>query len=114
MLGIERIKKADTRRYEKEATKHHNHKLIRAYHNAYASYKAACDRYDRLMQAYKILTGFKEEKSSDKGSDSDNNSLPYTMKIMRGMLEDAHNEKSIIAGHARECIKHLHTLKYEM
>ena len=98
----------------KETTKHHNHKLITAYHNAYASYNAACDRYDRLMQAYRILTGFKNGKSQETGSDKTNNDLPYTMKIMRGMIEEAHREKGIIAGHARECIKHLHTLQYEM
>ena len=98
----------------KETTKHHNHKLIRAYHNAYASYNAACDRYDRLLQAYKILHKFKEGKPADARSGAVNNDLPYTMKVMRGMIEEAHKEKSIIAGHARECIRHLRTLQYEM
>ena len=40
--------------------------------------------------------------------------MPYTDKIMRRMIEDAHIEKSAIAGHARDCIRHLNSLKYEL
>jgi len=114
MLGIQRIEKTDSRRRKNETIKHYNNKIIKAYQNAYASYRAACERYDRLLQAYTVLNRFRAEKSTDAGPVAAVNSLPYTMKIMRGMIEEAHKEKSVIAGHARECIKHLHILQYEM
>ena len=114
MLGIKRIEKTNNQRRNNETVKHYNNKIIKAYQKAYASYQAACERYDRLMQAYKILGRFKTEKSADTGPAAAAGGLPYTMKIMRGMIEEAHREKSVIAGHARECIKHLHILKYEM
>ena len=114
MPGIQKTEKTNNRRQSNESVKHYNNRIIRAYQNAYSSYQAACERYDRLMQAYKILGRFKTEKSADAAPAAAASGLPYTMKIMRGMIEEAHREKSVIAGHARECIKHLHTLKYEM
>jgi hypothetical protein len=90
-----------------------NNRLIAAYQKAYDSYHAACDRYDKLVQAYTVLRRLKtDDESTVKGDDND--SLPYTEKIMRKMIEDADNEKSVIADHARECIKRLRSLKYEM
>jgi hypothetical protein len=90
-----------------------NNRLIAAYQKAYDSYHAACDRYDKLVQAYTVLKRLKTgDENAEKGDDND--SLPYTEKIMRKMIEDADNERSVIADHARECIRRLRTLKYNM
>ena len=90
-----------------------NERLIVAYKKAYESYNAACDRYDRLVQAYKVLKVFKTEKGGDVDG-SQAVELPYTAKIVKQMIEEAEKERTQIALHARECIKHLRQLKYKM
>ena len=99
--------------YERQSDdKKINVKLIAAYQKAYDSYNAACERYDKLLQAYRVLKKFNTDEPA--GTDSENGSLPYTEKIMKRMIEDARKEKSVIADHAMECIQHLRSLKYEM
>ena len=101
-----------TMNYEREyEDRQINNKLMVAYQKAYDSYQAACDRYDKLVSAYRVLKGINTESPvGEKSAES----LPYTEKIIEQMIEDANREKDLIAGHARECIKHLRTLKYIM
>ena len=91
-----------------ETEKHHNIRLKQAYKIAYYRYKAACERYDKLVQAYNILNKFRTENQDTK--------LPQTERIIKGMIEDAKREKKIIAEHAKECMQHLRTIRceYEM
>ena len=91
-----------------------NNKLLAAYQKAYNSYQAASDRYDKLVSAYRVLKGISTGKAVEDGSSEPNEPLPYTEKIIKQMIEDAHNEKNVIADHARECIRHLRSLKYKM
>ena len=116
MPGVNEMKECKNQICESKAEKYHNNKLMRAYHNAYMSYKAACDRYDRLVRAYKVLDKFKTEKpvNAEDGCYYKNVNVPHTEEIMRRMIEDAHREKNVIAEHARECIRHLRGLRYEM
>jgi len=89
-----------------------NVKLIAAYQKAFDSYNAACERYEKLLQAYRALLEFKVDESEE--TDDSVCSLPYTEKIMRQMIEEANKEKAVIADHAKECIQHLRSLRYEM
>ena len=91
-----------------------NSKLMMAYQKAYVSYHEACDRYDKLVRAYKILNVLKTEDGEGATSGNGGSGLPYTEKIMKQMIEEASKEKSLIADHARECVQHLRALKYEM
>ena len=91
-----------------------NSKLIEAYKRAHDRYQAACDRYDKLVSAYRVLKGISTENPIGEKHAETNEALPYTEQIMEQMIEDAHKEKELIAGHARECVKHLRTLKYLM
>ena len=91
-----------------------NSKLIAAYQKAYESYHAACDRYDKLVQAYRVLKGFTYGKAIDAEPDENDERLPHTERMIKRMIEEANNEKAVIADHARECIRHLRSLKYEM
>ena len=86
-----------------------NNKLIAAYQKAYESYTAACERYEKLMTAYRVLKGISMDNP-----DENRDSLPHTEKIIKRMMDEAHKEKDVIADHARECIKHLRSLRYEM
>ena len=94
--------------------KHTDNKLITAYRKAYDCYTAACERYDRLVKAYQVLSGISAEKESSAEPVEKSNSLPYTVMIMKRMIEDAHIEKALIADRARECVRHLSSLGYEM
>ena len=109
MLGTMNYEKYEDRKTE---DKRINVKLIAAYQKAFDSYNAACDRYDKLIQAYKVLLDFKTEESVETGTKVC--TLPYTEKIMRRMIEEARKEKTVIADHAKECIQHLRSLKYKM
>ena len=91
-----------------------NEKLVVAYQKAYESYVSACDRYDKLVTAYRVLKGISSDGQVDSGPDKPSEPLPYTEKIMKQMIDDAYKEKGVIADHARECIRHLRTFKYKM
>jgi hypothetical protein len=87
---------------------------VTAYQNAYDCYLTACEKYEQLITAYKTLKNLRNEKPANALPDDVSDEMPYTEKIMRRMIEDAHIEKGVIAGHARDCIRHLNSLKYEL
>ena len=94
-----------------------NERLVGAYQKAYENYMSACDRYDKLVTAYRVLKGINADGTLGAGPDNTNEPLPYTEKIMKQMIEDAYKEKDAIADHARDCVKHLRSLssyKYKM
>jgi hypothetical protein len=106
MLGQYKEVGKKERECRKEEENQYNSKLLKTYQKAYENYQVACERYDRLSQAYYVLTKFNKEKSEA--------TAPNTAKILKRMIEEAYKEKSVIADHARECIRHLKTPKYEM
>ena len=108
------MKTIEIRNSDNAAQRFYNNKLVKAYQKAYASYQSSCDRYVRLLQAYNVLTKFKKGvPAGDLPGDSPVR-IPHTEKIMRQMIEEAYVEKKVIAEHARECIRHMRKLKYEM
>ena len=99
-------KETNSRKDKMKTVSYNNQKIMKTYHNAYNSYQSACERYERLMKAYKDITKPETETRISL--------MPNTIKVMRKMIEEAHREKCVIAEHARECIRHLNTLKFEM
>ena len=99
---------------DKETERHYNNRLIKAYQNAYDSYMSACDRYEKLVQAYRVLMRHKMEAPAGTVHEVPGETLPLTIKELRRMIEDAYREKSVIAEHARECVRHLNSPSYKM
>ena len=100
--------------FEKDYNRDTDGKLIDEYQKAYEHYVSACDRYDKLVTAYRVLKGISENRSAENELGEKVDSFPYTDRIMRQMIDDAQIEKDVIANHARECIKHLRSLRYKM
>ena len=75
-----------------------------AYKKAYNGYREACERYDNLVLAYRVLKGLEPDKHSGSGPDA---RLPHTADLMRHMIAEAAIEKSVISTRARECAKYL-------
>ena len=84
-----------------------NNRIKEAYRKAYDNYTEACDRYDNLVQAYRVLNGLTPVNIPG-GEEAVR--LPYTAKLMRQMrqkIAEAAIEKSVITDRARECARYL-------
>ena len=114
MLGANNAIENSYREFEKETKKHRDYKLMKAYNNAFDSYLSACERYERLVKTHEILVGNKVKTQAGIGPEIPGKVLPLTIKQLRRMIEEAYREKSIIAEHARECVRHLNALKFKM